>query len=95
MLEKLGSADIKSIPFKTLKEALHNQEEYGGRLYKFESESVEDIEEDIDEEGNIHYRTLSNVKIDDNGESVYILNLRDTAQLKNGFVYKRVIITVS
>lgn len=76
LLAKLGSTDLKSIPFKTLKEALHSQEEYGGRLYKFASESVEvREEEDINEEGNVTFRTLSNVKTDDNGETVHIPNL--------------------
>ena len=89
LLEKLGSTDIKSIPFKTLKEALHNQEELGGRLYKFEKETVESMEvEDIDEEGNINYTTTSDTKTQGDVEaSVYILNLKDKAQLKNGFVY--------
>ena len=89
LLEKLGSTDIKSIPFKTLKEALHNQEQFGGRLYKFEKETVESMEvEDIDEEGNITYTTTSDTKTQGDTEaSVYILNLKDKAQLKNGFVY--------
>ena len=35
LFEELGSTDIKSMPFKTLEEALHSQE-FGRKLSKFE-----------------------------------------------------------
>ena len=77
LLEKLGSTDIKSIPFKTVEEALHHQEEFGGKLYKFERETIEVMDDEYS----------SDVKQEDEQAPVYILNLTDKAQLKNGFVY--------
>ena len=82
LLEKLGSTDIKSIPFKTVEEALHHQEEFGGKLYKFEKETI-----DVDDDDTGMYSYSSNVKQEDEQAPVYILNLTDKAQLKNGFVY--------
>ena len=73
LLEKGGSTDQKSIPFKDLKEAVDYQTEYGGRLYK--------LEEEIDEANESGRCTTHS---SDRTPS-YILNLKDKAELKNGF----------
>ena len=73
LLEKGGSTDQKSIPFKDLKEAMDYQTEYGGRLCKIE----EEIDE-ADETGQC--KTYASDRT-----PCYILNLRDKAELKNGF----------
>ena len=59
---------------------MHNQTSYGGKVHKL-SYVKETIEEERDEET---FSTTIN-SYEDELEAYYILNLRDKAQLKNGF----------
>eukprot|EP00438_Fugacium_kawagutii_P012227 Skav223953 [mRNA] locus=scaffold798:243805:247131:- [translate_table: standard] len=72
LLEKGGSTAQKSLAFKNLNEALAFQTEYGGKLNR-----LSDIEM-LDEYGE---------QLTGNSKDYYILNLKDKAELKNGFKY--------
>eukprot|EP00438_Fugacium_kawagutii_P013577 Skav212334 [mRNA] locus=scaffold5228:693:3725:+ [translate_table: standard] len=74
LLEKGSATDKKSFLFKNIAEALDCQSDYGGKLHKItEQEMVEDDEGDIYE--------------GDETRNHYILNIKDTAELVNGFKY--------
>eukprot|EP00438_Fugacium_kawagutii_P006184 Skav207472 [mRNA] locus=scaffold3545:496284:499559:- [translate_table: standard] len=74
LLEKGGATDKKSLLFKNIAEALDCQSDYGGKLHKItEQEMVEDDEGDTYE--------------GDETRNHYILNIKDTAELVNGFRY--------
>ena len=80
LLEKGGSTSQKSMIFKHLREAVNYQAEYGGKIHKLPDVEVEHIET----------KSNDNLKIreyDSEGENYYILNLKDKAQLQNGFRY--------
>ena len=80
LLEKGGSTSQKSMIFKHLREAVNYQAEYGGKIHKLIDVEVEHIET----------KSNDNLKIreyDSEGENYYILNLKDKAQLQNGFRY--------
>ena len=81
LLEKGGSTDQKSLLFKNLNEALDYQVNYGGRLHKLSDDGVE--------VKYIEYSNGSTQKLiyPVNTDNYYILNLKDQAQLKNGFRY--------
>ena len=73
LLEKGGATDKKSLLFKNIAEALDCQSEYGGKLHKIaEQECMED------EKGIYEGEVTRNH---------YILNIKDTAELVNGFRY--------
>ena len=72
LLEKGGSTSQKSLAFKKLSEALAFQTEYGGKLNR-----LSDIEM-LDEYGE---------QLTGNSNDYYILNLKDKAELRNGFKY--------
>ena len=76
LLEKGGATDQKSTVFKNLKEALNYQAEYGGKIHKLTHFTTEQIT--VDEE---HYTA------EEEQASYYILNLKDTSRLRNGFRY--------
>ena len=71
LLEKGGSTSSKSFPFKHLDEATEYQAEYGGRIIKI-------TQMEINEEGPGLW---------ERGSKCYILNLKDKAELPNGFRY--------
>ena len=79
--EKGGATDQKSLLFKNLHEVLDYQVNYGGKLYKLSDVEVEveDIEYSNGSSQHISYPA--------NTDNYYILNLKDRAQLKNGFRY--------
>ena len=81
LLEKGGSTNQHSMVFRSLKEAVHYQSEYGGRINKLTEFVNEMIETEYDE-GGFKTEEYENEK-----ESYYILTLKDRAQLKNGFRY--------
>ena len=81
LLEKGGSTNQKSMVFRSLKEAVHYQSEYGGRINKL-TEFVNEMVETEYDEGGFKTEEYENEK-----ESYYILTLKDRALLKNGFRY--------
>lgn len=62
--------------FKHLREAVNYQVEYGGKIHKLTDVEVECIE-----------TRLTTREYDSEGVSYYVLNLKDKAQLHNGFRY--------
>ena len=80
LLEKGGSTSYKSIVYKNLREAVSNQTDYGGRVHKL-SCVKETVEVERDE---VEFSTTIN-SYEDELKAYYILNLKDKAQLKNGF----------
>ena len=80
LLEKGGSTSQKRMVFKHLKEAVNYQVEYGGKIHKLTDVEVEHIETKRD--GGLKINEYEN-----KGESYYVLNLKDKAQLQNGFRY--------
>ena len=66
--------------FKHLREAVNYQTEYGGKIHKLTDVEVEHIETKRDDSLEIR-------EYDSEGESYYVLNLKDKAQLQNGFRY--------
>ena len=80
LLEKGGSTSQKSMVFKHLKEAVNYQAEYGGKIHKLTDVEVEQIETEKDD-------SFTFDAYESEGESYYILNLKDKAQLQNGFRY--------
>eukprot|EP00438_Fugacium_kawagutii_P023181 Skav227407 [mRNA] locus=scaffold5580:24324:27602:- [translate_table: standard] len=73
LLEKGGATDKKSLLFKHIAEALECQSNYGGKLHKISEHKV--IEDDVGmyEGGEVR--------------SHYVLNIKDTSELVNGFRY--------
>ena len=80
LLEKGGSTSQKSMVFKHLKEAVNYQTEYGGKIHKLTDVEVEHIETKSDNSIKIN-------EYENEGVSYYVLNLKDKAQLQNGFRY--------
>ena len=80
LLEKGGSTSQKSMVFKHLKEAVNYQTEYGGKIHKLTDVEVECIETKSED-------SLKMNEYESEAESYYILNLKDKAQLQNGFRY--------
>ena len=76
LLEKGGATDQKSTVFKNLKEALNYQAEYGGKIHELTHFTTEQIT--VDEE---------QYTAEEEQASYYILNLKDTSRLRNGFRY--------
>ena len=76
LLEKGGATDQKSTVFKNLKETLNYQAEYGGKIHKLTHFTTEQIT--VDEEL---------YTAEEEQASYYILNLKDTSRLRNGFRY--------
>ena len=83
LLEKGGATDQKSIVFKNLKEALNYQAEYGGKIHKLTHFTTERIT--VDEE---QYTS------EEEQAAYYILNLKDTSRLRNGFRYVKELFTI-
>ena len=81
LLEKGGSTNQKSMVFRNLKEAVHYQQEYGGRLNKL-SEVIDTVNLTETDDG-----CLQRESYECENESYYILTLKDKAMLKNGFRY--------
>lgn len=80
LLEKGCATDQKSFLFKSLSEAIDYQVSYGGKLHKVSDAEIEDkIIENEDE--------LQHTSNQINTDNYYILNIKDQAQLKNGFRY--------
>ena len=80
LLEKGGSTSYKSIIYKNLREAVSNQTDYGGRVHKLSY-----VKETIVEEHCPEKISTSVDSYEDELQSYYILNLKDKAQLKNGY----------
>ena len=80
LLEKGGSTSQKSMVFKHLKEAVNYQTEYGGKIHKLTDVEVECIETKSED-------SLKMNEYESEAENYYILNLKDKAQLQNGFRY--------
>ena len=80
LLEKGGATDQKSLLFKHLNEALEYQAEYGGKIHKISDREMYDEMIDGDDITEVKQVSL-------NSNDYYILNLKDQAQLKNGFRY--------
>ena len=76
LLEKGGATDQKSTVFKNLKEAISYQTEYGGKIHNLTHFTTEHIT--VDEE---------QYTAEEEQASYYILNLKDTSRLRNGFRY--------
>ena len=76
LLEKTGSTSQKSVLFKDLNEALNFQQQNGGKNHKLSDVEVH--------EGEIKYYLIYDEK---EYNSYYVVNVYDTAELKNGFVY--------
>ena len=74
LLEKGGATDKKNLLFKNIAEALECHSEYGGKLHKITEQEVIDIDSSNCYEGDIT-------------RSHYVLNIKDTAELANGFRY--------
>ena len=81
LMEKGGSTSHKSIVYKNLREAVHIQTSYGGKVHKL-SCVKETIVEERCEEKKFSTRVDG---YEDELEAYYFLNLKDKAQLKNGF----------
>eukprot|EP00438_Fugacium_kawagutii_P000596 Skav236168 [mRNA] locus=scaffold298:273670:276849:+ [translate_table: standard] len=80
LLEKGGSTSQRSIVFRNLKEAVNSQTEYGGKIHK-----LTHVEEEVkvgEEQGKCWNSSSQTEQ-----EAYYILNLKDRAQLKNGYRY--------
>ena len=76
LLEKGGATDQKSTEFKNPKEAISYQSEYGGTIHKLTPFTTEQIT--VDEE---------QYTAEEEQASYYILNLKGTSRLRNGFRY--------
>ena len=75
LLEKGGATDQKSLLFQNLNEAVHYQTEYGGKIHRL-----------TEMEGKEEYENCS--PSNETDKKIYsVLNLKDKAQLKNGFKY--------
>ena len=76
LIEKTGSTSQKSVSFKNLNEALNSQQQNGGKIHK-----LSDVE--------VHEGEIQDYFIYDEKEynSYYVVNVSDTAESKNGFVY--------
>ena len=81
LMEKGGSTDQKSILFRNLKEAVDCQIENGGKIHKL-AHVEEEVETGTYEHDNLHNWQSS---FETEQEAYYILNLKDKAQLKNGY----------
>ena len=68
--------------FKHLKEAVNYQIEYGGKIHKLTDVEVEHIETKSAD-------SLKMNEYESEAESYYVLNLKDKAQLQNGFRYMK------
>ena len=80
LLAKGGSTNQKNIVFRNLKEAVNYQTEYGGKIHK-----LTHIEEEVEIGDDLHHSWHSSTETEQ--EAYYILNLKDKAQLKNGYRY--------
>ena len=79
-MEKGGSTSYKSIVYNNLREAVSDQTDYGGRVHKLSC-----VQETIEvERDKVEFSTTVN-SYEDELKIYYILNLKDKAQLKNGF----------
>ena len=76
LLEKTNSTNQKSILFKNLNEALNFQQKNGGKVHKLSDVEV------YDEIGDDYYKCDEQER-----NSYYVVNVSDTAELKNGFIY--------
>ena len=76
----------KAMVFRSLKEAVHYQSEYGGRINKLTEFVNEMVETEYDEGG------FKTEEYEHEKESYYILTLKDKALLKNGFRYIKAIV---
>ena len=85
MLEKGGSTSQRSIAFRNLKEVVDCQTDYGGKIHKLTH--VEEMVEVGDEKGKCWNSSSQTEQ-----EAYYILNLKDKAQLRNGFRYIKEIV---
>ena len=81
LLEKGGSTNQKSMVFRNLKEAVHYQQDYGGRLNKL-SEVIDTVSLSETDDG-----CLQRESYECENESFYKLTLKEKAMLKNGFRY--------
>ena len=77
LLEKGGATAHQSILFKSIDEAIHYQTEYGGKIHKVSH--IVSEEDDDEKEGDVK-------------ASYYILNLKDTAELTNGYRYIKLLL---
>ena len=89
MLEKSVNTGQRSKIFNSIKEACHHQRIHGGKIYAIQKEIYEveylgesDSEEDFNEKTTM-------------GDTYYILNTTCKRHLVNGFLYKRIAITIS
>jgi len=80
LLEKGGSTSYNCIVCKDLREAVHSQTSFGGRVHKLSYVKATIEEERCEEEFSIEVRSY-----EDELKSYYILNLKDKAQFQNGF----------
>ena len=78
LMEKGGSTDQKSIVFRNLKEAVNYQTDCGGKIHK-----LTHIEEEVEMGDDKRHSWTSSFETEQ--EAYYILNLKDKAQLKNGY----------
>ena len=78
LMEKGGSTDQKSIVFRNLKEAVNYQTDCGGKIHK-----LTHIEEEVERGHDKEHSWTSSFETEQ--EAYYILNLKDKAQLKNGY----------
>ena len=77
-METGGSTDQKSIVFRNLKEAVNYQTDCGGKNHK-----LTHIEEEVEMGHDKEHSWTSSFETEQ--EAYYILNLKDKAQLKNGY----------
>ena len=75
LLEKGGSTSQKSIVYKNLREAVHNQASYGGKAHKLSYVKETIVEEMCEEKFSTQIDGY-----EDELEAYYILNLKDKAQ---------------
>ena len=77
LIEKGGATDQESLLFKNLNEAAHYQTEYGGKIHRL-----------TEMEGKEEYENYSPSN-ETEKSSYHMLNLKDKAQLMNGFKYTK------
>ena len=82
LLEKGKNTAIKTHVFETLDEAKTNQAKYGGVVNYIRKYLSEEVEEE-DDHGNKEIR----LKHTQEGKEYYVLNVQDTAVLRDGFRY--------
>ena len=75
LLEKGGSTSHKSIVYKNLREAVHNQASYGGKAHKLSYVKETIVEERCEEKFSTQIDGY-----EDELDAYYILNLKDKAQ---------------